>query len=67
MSGYCRKLYLIHRRDRFRGEERLVRALREKDNVTMVMESQIIRLNGKDRLESITVKTDAQGGQASWL
>ncbi|MCI8428822.1 MAG: FAD-dependent oxidoreductase [Lachnospiraceae bacterium] len=62
LSGYCRKLYLIHRRDRFRGEERLVRALREKDNVTMVMESQIIRLNGKDRLESITVKNRCTGG-----
>lgn len=56
LSGYCRKVYLIHRRDRFRGEERLVRALKEKENVVMVMESQIIRLNGKAHLETVTVK-----------
>lgn len=56
LSGYCRKVYLIHRRDRFRGEERLVRALKEKENVVMVMESRIIRLNGKAHLESVTVE-----------
>ncbi len=56
LSGYCRKVYLIHRRDRFRGEERLVRALKEKENVVMVMESRIIRLNGKAHLETVTVK-----------
>lgn len=56
LSGYCRKVYLIHRRDRFRGEEKLVRALREKENVVMLMESEVICLNGKERLESVTVK-----------
>lgn len=61
LSSYCRKLYLIHRRDRFRGEEKLVHALREKNNVIMVMESQVICLNGKERLESVTVKNRYTG------
>ena len=56
LSGYCRNVYLIHRRNEFRGEEKLVRALREKENVSMVLESQVICLNGKEHLESVTVK-----------
>ena len=56
LSGYCRNVYLIHRRKEFRGEEKLVRALREKENVSMVLEGQVIRLNGKEHLESVTVK-----------
>lgn len=61
LSGYCRKVCVIHRRDQFRGEEKLVRALKERENVVMVMESQIIRLNGKERLESVTVKNRRTG------
>ena len=29
LCGYCSKVYLIHRRDRFRGEEQLVKRLRQ--------------------------------------
>lgn len=61
LSGYCRKVCVIHRRDQFRGEEKLVRALKERENVVMAMESQIIRLNGKERLESVTVKNRRTG------
>ncbi len=33
LSETCRKVYLIHRRGSFRGEEKLVKALEAKDNV----------------------------------
>ena len=33
LSDYCRKVYLIHRRDEFRGEENIVKRLEEKENV----------------------------------
>lgn len=55
LSGYCRKVYLIHRRDRVRGEERLAEALREKDNVEWCLESRVVRLNGAGQLESVVI------------
>ncbi len=55
LSGYCRKVYLIHRRDRLRGEERLEESLRQKENVEWVLESRVVRLNGTERLESIAI------------
>lgn len=56
LSNYCRTVYVIHRRDQFRGEDRLLQALRKKENVRYVLDSQVIRLNGGQRLESVTVK-----------
>lgn len=60
LSEKCRKVYLIHRRDSFRGEARLVEALEARDNVEFVLNSEITALLGGDELSGITVKTGAQ-------
>lgn len=56
LSEHCRKVYVIHRRDRFRGEARLVDVLHRKENVEFVLESEVTSLRGEERLESIIVK-----------
>jgi len=56
LSSICTKVYLIHRRDSFRGEEKLLRALQEKLNVEFVLNSSITELIGNDKLEGITVR-----------
>lgn len=56
LSGYCKKVVLIHRRDRFRGESRLVDELVVRSNVEFVMESVVTSLQGGDRLESVLIK-----------
>lgn len=56
LSNYCRKVYIIHRRDTFRGEEKLARELESRENVQCVMDSQVVGLNGQERLESVTVR-----------
>ena len=56
LSNYCKKVYLIHRRDKFRGEKRLEDALREKDNIEFVLNSQVVHLNGEKALSSATVR-----------
>ena len=61
LSGYCQKVYLIHRRKEFRGEERLIQTLRGKENVELVLESQVVRLNGERHLESVVVRNDRTG------
>ena len=55
LSETCSKVYLIHRRDSFRGEAKLVQALEAKANVEFVLGSSIIALKGENELEGITV------------
>ncbi len=55
LSDIASKVYLIHRRDEFRGEEATVERLKEKQNLEFVYNSNVTKLNAKERLESIEV------------
>lgn len=57
LSQYCRHVYLIHRRDSFRGEEKRLEILKEKSNVSFLLNSVISEINGKAQLESIKIIT----------
>lgn len=57
LSENCSKVYLIHRRDSFRGELKLVEALRKKENVEFILNSTITALNGDSELRSLLLKT----------
>lgn len=56
LSSYCSKVYVIHRRDSFRGEDKLLHSLQGKKNVEFILNSNIIQLLGEERLEGIKVK-----------
>ena len=56
LSSYCKKVYIIHRRDSFRGEEKLVEQLKKKDNVEFILKSRVIKLLGGNKLEGIVVE-----------
>ena len=58
LSDICKKVYLIHRRDEFRGEESTINLLKEKDNIEFLYNSNVTKLNTKDRLESIEVTSN---------
>lgn len=58
LSDTCSKVYLIHRRDTFRGEARLVEALRARENVEFVLNSSITALIGQDELSGIIVTNE---------
>ena len=60
LADIAETVYLIHRRDQFRGEDSTVEKLRQRDNVQFVYNSQVTRLNADKRLQSIEV-TDKQG------
>ena len=62
LSDTCSRVYLVHRRDSFRGEAKLVEALREKENVEFVLNSSITALHGETGLTGITV-TDKMGNE----
>lgn len=55
LSEKCSKVYLIHRRSSFRGEAKLVEALRAKSNVEFLLEATITALDGDDALRGITL------------
>lgn len=56
LAAYCRKVYVIHRRDMFRGEEHVLKFLQEKENVEFITNSEVIELLGEDRLTGLQVK-----------
>ena len=56
LAGLCEKVYLIHRRDAFRGDERDVEKLRQKPNVEFVLNATVTELLGENRISGIIVK-----------
>ena len=56
LAGYCNKVYLIHRRDSFRGEEKLVDKLHQKTNVEIILNSQVEKIIGEKKVEGIVLK-----------
>ena len=58
LSELCSRVYLVHRRDSFRGEEALVEVLRGKENVEFVLNAVIWDLQGEGELSGITVEQD---------
>ncbi|MCR5224037.1 MAG: FAD-dependent oxidoreductase [Bacilli bacterium] len=60
LSNLVNKVYLIHRRETFRGEDKTVSLLKEKNNVEFVFNSNVTKLIADDRLNSIEV-TDNEG------
>jgi len=60
LSEKCSRVYLIHRRDSFRGEAKLLEALRNKDNVEFVLNASVAELLGETELTGIVVEQEGQ-------
>ena len=58
LTNLCEKVYVIHRRDSFRGEDKLKKELDTKSNIEYILNSNIVNLYGEDILESIDVDTE---------
>lgn len=61
LSSYCRKVYLVHRRSAFRGEQKSAEALKAKENVSFVLDSVITEIGGEDsvsfaKIENVKTK-----------
>ena len=56
LSETCSKVYLIHRRDSFRGEQALAEALQQKGNVEFVLNASVAELLGDDALTGLVVE-----------
>lgn len=49
----ARKVYLIHRRDSFRAEPYWVEKVKERDNVTFVLERNVVEVVGDQKVEGV--------------
>ncbi|MCI1653971.1 MAG: thioredoxin-disulfide reductase [Lachnospiraceae bacterium] len=61
LSNVCEKVYLIHRRDQFRGDEQDVERLRKRDNVVFLLDSVIDSLKAEDRLTGLVLRNVKTG------
>lgn len=55
LSNIASKVYLIHRREEFRGSESTVNLLKEKNNINIIYNSNVTRLIAENRLKSIEI------------
>lgn len=53
LSNYCQKVYLVHRRDEFRGEKSLAKRLEEKENVEFVLSATVKDILGESMVEGL--------------
>ena len=61
LADLANKVYLIHRRDQFRGEDSTVARLKARDNVEFVYNSTVTRLVYEKRLSAIEVTNKLDG------
>ena len=57
LANGCRKVYLIHRRDEFRGEARLAGQLEARENVEILRSARVKALLGEQTLSGVDVTT----------
>ena len=62
LSNYCNKVYLVHRRDEFRGEDSIVKRLASKENVEFVLSAVVKEILGENVVEGL-VLTDKKTGE----
>lgn len=61
LSDICRSVRLIHRRDTFRGEVKLLERIRGKGNITVITDTVLKKLSGDDTLSSVTLQNVKTG------
>ncbi|MCI8332362.1 MAG: thioredoxin-disulfide reductase [Clostridiales bacterium] len=53
LSGLCQKVYLIHRRDEFRGEQKLANELKQIPNIEFILKSTVEQIEGDSALTGV--------------
>lgn len=56
LSKYCGKVYLVHRRDKFRAAYALEKRVREIDNIELVLSANVAEIKGDKKVNTVVVK-----------
>jgi thioredoxin reductase (NADPH) len=62
LTKFGRLVKLIHRRQQFRAEKILQERVRVHEKIELVLDTVVERINGRDRLESLTLRNVKTGG-----
>ena len=58
LSGICKTVYLIHRRDTLRADASLVQRILKTENITPVLNSQIKSIEGDEKVTGVWLNTE---------
>lgn len=61
LSRICKKVYIIHRRGEFRGAKILADKVKSLENIEIIWNAAVEKINGEDRLENIIIKDKISG------
>ena len=61
LSNIVNKVYLIHRREEFRGEDTLIKAVKEKNNIELILNNEVKKLKIEEAtLKGVILKDDRE-------
>lgn len=60
LSDICNKVYLIHRRNEFRADNITVNKILERDNIEVLYDSVVTKINGTDHIENIEINNNKE-------
>lgn len=61
MSKIASQIYLVHRRDEFKAFDILVREVKERKNIEAIMESEVKKIIGEEKVEKILISNVKDG------
>ena len=64
LANYCNKVYLIHRRDEFRGEDSIVKRLAEKENIEFLLSMTVKEIIGDAMVEGLVLNNKKTGEES---
>lgn len=59
LSNYCKKVYLIHRRNEFRGEKNKLDIINTKNNISILTPVNLVKINGSEKISSVNYKNNS--------
>lgn len=60
LSDICNKVYLVHRREEFRGSAKTVQKLEAKENVEFVLKANPVEIDGNDKVAKVKLDVDRE-------
>ena len=61
LSEHAAKVYIVHRRDKLKTEEALLKLLKERPNVDFVYNAQVLRIEGDKRVQALIYRDKVTG------
>ncbi len=63
LARFCAKVYLIHRRDEFRGAAILQEQVKASEKIQIIIDSTVESINGTEKVESVLIRNKNDGSE----